>query len=120
MSEIFKINNNINQNFYDNRVNKTTDTSFQKILDNEIKEVKFSKHSIDRIKNRNLNLTENDYQKLVEAVNRAEQKGIKDSLIIINNKAFVVNLKSRTIVTAIDSQTLKNSIFTNIDGAVII
>jgi len=53
-------------------------------------------------------------------VNKASEKGIKDSLIIMSNKAFVVNLKSKTVITAMDGEMLKNSVFTNIDGAVII
>jgi len=69
---------------------------------------------------RNVKITQGEYQKLLEAVNKACEKGIKDSLIIMNNKAFVVNLKTKTVITAMDGEMLQNSVFTNIDGAVII
>jgi flagellar operon protein len=69
---------------------------------------------------RNVKLTDEEYKRLLEAVEKADSKGIRDSLIIMDNKAFVVNLKSKTVITALDKNMLKNSVFTNIDGAVII
>jgi len=53
-----------------------------------------------------------------EAVNKASTKGVKDSLVIVDNMAFVVNVKSRTVITAVNNNELKDNVFTNIDGAV--
>ncbi|MBE3592672.1 MAG: flagellar protein [Thermoanaerobacter sp.] len=122
MSEIVKIPQNLNVNYLAQRVaaNNGTSTAFKEVLNEKIDELKFSKHSLMRMEMRNVKITQKEYQKLLEAVNKANQKGIKDSLIIIDNKAFVVNLKSKTVITAMDGEMLKDSVFTNIDGAVII
>ncbi|HHW56551.1 MAG TPA: flagellar protein [Clostridia bacterium] len=122
MSELVKIPQNLNVNYLAQRITTSngTSTTFKEVLNEKIDEIKFSKHSLMRMEMRNVKITQAEYQKLLEAVNRANRKGIKDSLIIMNNKAFVVNLKTKTVITAMDSEMLKDSVFTNIDGAVII
>lgn len=122
MPEIGKIPQNLNVNYLAQRVvsNNGVSQGFKEVLNEKIDELKFSKHSLMRMEMRNVKISQNEYKKLLEAVNKANQKGIKDSLIIIDNKAFVVNLKSKTVITAMDGEMLKNSVFTNIDGAVII
>lgn len=95
--------------------------NFDSILQNKIKqntELKFSKHAELRLQARNIKLTDTQKEKMNNAVNRAEGKGVKDSLVIMDNLAFVVNVKSRTVVTAVNSGELKDNVFTNIDGAV--
>jgi flagellar operon protein len=57
---------------------------------------------------------------LKDAVNRAEAKGAKESLILMDRLALVVSVKNRTVITAVDDQNLKDNIFTNIDSAVIV
>lgn len=84
------------------------------------KELKFSKHALDRIKSRNIELTQQDLTKISEAVDRAEAKGVKEALIMMNDKVFIASVKSKTIITASSEDQLKDSVFTNIDGAVII
>lgn len=49
----------------------------------------------------------------------AEKKGIKESLVVVDSLAFIVNVPSRTVVTAMDQNESENNVFTNIDGAVI-
>ncbi|HOV27381.1 MAG TPA: TIGR02530 family flagellar biosynthesis protein [Pseudobacteroides sp.] len=80
--------------------------------------LKFSKHAEQRLQSRNIKLTEVQKEKMNEAVNKASLKGVKDSLIIVDNMAFVVNVKSRTVITAVNNNELKDNVFTNIDGAV--
>lgn len=120
MIETTKIFNRINLNCELNRVTNNNDISFRSVLDKKIEDLKFSKHSLTRMEMRNLKISQSEYSKLIDAVNKASAKGIKDSLIIMDDKAFIVNLKNKTVITAVDGQTLKNSVFTNIDGAVII
>ncbi|MCX7922379.1 MAG: flagellar biosynthesis protein [Clostridia bacterium] len=94
---------------------------FDKILKSKINEntgLKFSKHAELRLKARNINLTENQKEKINEAVSRAEGKGVKESLVLMDNLAFVVNVKNKTVITAVSSNELKDNVFTNIDGAV--
>jgi flagellar operon protein len=53
-------------------------------------------------------------------VEKARAKGVKDSLIVMGDLALIVNVPSKTVVTAVDGENLKENIFTNIDGAVIL
>ncbi len=84
------------------------------------KTVKLSKHAEERLTKRNINLTSNDLKKVSDAVDKAEAKGIKEALIMLDGKALVTNIKNRTIITAISGDDLKDNVFTNIDGAMII
>lgn len=93
--------------------------SFQEILDGQLKQkVSFSKHANQRTEERNINLTQNDMIKLEEACNRADEKGIKDALVVMDNSAFIINAPSRVVITALDKNEMKSNVFTNIDGAV--
>ena len=92
--------------------------SFQQILENkQTQELHFSKHANERLANRNIDLTEEQKERLKEGVNRASSKGIRDSLVMVDNMAFIVNVTNRTVITAVDNGDDK--IFTNIDGAVV-
>lgn len=86
----------------------------------ESEEIKFSKHAELRLQSRNISLTQVQKDKMKEAVARAEAKGVKDSLVLMDNLAFVVNVRNRTVITAANSNELKENVFTNIDGAVIV
>ncbi len=86
----------------------------------ETAEIKFSKHAEYRLQSRNISLTQAQRDKMKEAVAKAESKGVKDSLVLMDDMAFVVNVRSRTVITAANSAELKENVFTNIDGAVIV
>ena len=80
----------------------------------------FSKHAAERLSDRNIVMSPEQLERLGEGVDKASDKGINDSLVMVDTLAFIVNTKSRTVVTAIDSKdTTKDSVFSNIDGAVI-
>lgn len=80
--------------------------------------VKFSKHAEMRMQARNIDLTQLQRDKINSAVSMAQQKGVKDSLVILDNMAFVVNVPSKTVITAVNNNELKENVFTNIDGAI--
>ncbi len=80
--------------------------------------VKFSKHAEMRMQARNIDLTQTQKDKINSAVSTAQLKGVKDSLVILDDMAFVVNVNSKTVITAVNSNELKENVFTNIDGAV--
>jgi flagellar operon protein len=75
---------------------------------------------MERLQTRNIRLSKEDLSKINEAVNKAAEKGVKETLIIMGNSAFIANVKNRMIITAASEENLKNNVFTNIDGAVII
>ncbi len=82
-------------------------------------ELKFSKHAAKRLDDRNISLSESQNRRLSEGVARAEEKGINDSLVMVDHMAFIVNVPSQTVVTALDQEEAQDHIYTNIDGAVI-
>lgn len=81
--------------------------------------VKFSKHAGERLAHRNIKLTESQLERLEEGTRRADEKGINESLVLVDDMAFIVNVKNNTVITAMDQNENKDNIFTNIDGAVI-
>ncbi len=94
---------------------------FENILQQAIDKtaaVKFSKHAEMRMQARNIDLTQTQKDKINNAVSMAQQKGVKDSLVILDNMAFVVNVPSKTVITAVNNNELKENVFTNIDGAI--
>lgn len=85
-----------------------------------VRELKFSKHADSRLAERNINLTANQLKRLEDGTEKARAKGIKESLVMVDQLAFIVNIKNRTVVTAMSQEESKEAIFTNIDGAVIV
>ena len=83
-------------------------------------ELKFSKHAAERLSDRNIELSREQLERLKAGTRKAEQKGIKDSLVIVDELAFIVNVPNHTVVTAMDSTQTDENVFTNINGAVII
>lgn len=83
-------------------------------------ELKFSKHASGRLAVRNIELNDIQKSRLADGMQKAGEKGIKDSLVIMDQLAFIVNVPSNTVITAMDQTESKDNIFTNIDGAVIV
>ena len=88
-------------------------------INNSEETVRFSKHALNRLSMRNIELTGEQMERLNHGKIEAGEKGIKDSLILVDQLAFIVNVPSSTVVTAMDQTENKNNVFTNIDGAVI-
>ncbi|MFN3134934.1 MAG: TIGR02530 family flagellar biosynthesis protein [Candidatus Kryptonium sp.] len=93
---------------------------FEEIFKGEIEKLKFSNHALKRMEEREVRLSEDELKLLNDALFRAEQKNTKDVLILLKDVAFIVNVKNRTVITVVDSDSIKEHVFTNIDGAVII
>ena len=114
----------LNQSRSSTPVKSTDGKSFQEILESRQlgtgNEVKFSKHASGRLAERNIRLTENQMDRLTEGAKKAGAKGIKESLVIVDQLAFIVNIPNNTVVTAMNQQDAAENVFTNIDGAVII
>ena len=94
--------------------------SFQEILQSKSNEqLKFSKHAAMRLENRNINLSQEQSERLESGVQKASEKGIRESLVIVDSLAFIVNVPNKTVVTAMNQNESDENIYTNIDGAVI-
>ncbi|MGM0443815.1 MAG: TIGR02530 family flagellar biosynthesis protein [Fibrobacterota bacterium] len=104
-----------------NRVNRYRDTgiNFADLIKEKVQpeELKFSSHAENRIKSRGIKMDEEVRQKLNKAASRVAAKGGRDALLFMKDSAFIVNVKNRTVVTAMDSDSMKENVFTNIDSA---
>lgn len=97
-------------------------TAFGEVLAAEMAKtagLKFSAHAEKRLQSRQIPFTAADMAKLAAAVDKAAAKGAKESLILMQDLAFIVSVRNRTVITAIDGPSLKENVFTNIDSAVI-
>jgi flagellar operon protein len=82
--------------------------------------LKFSAHAKERLSLRNISLSADDLNRMNDAVNKAASKGAQQSLLVMDNQAFIVSVPNRTVITAMDSGSMKENVFTNIDSAVIV
>ena len=95
--------------------------SFDQVLNQTLGGVKFSQHASQRLQTRNINLSNDQMNQLKSAVDKAAQKGARESLILMNNDlALVVSVTNRTVITAMDGSSIRDNVFTNIDSAVIV
>jgi flagellar operon protein len=92
--------------------------SFQQIFKDKM--VRLSHHAEQRLEQRGIQLQPEQMAKIESAIDKAAAKGAKDSLILFNDMAFIVNVKNRTIVTALDSSSMQDNVFTQIDSAIVI
>lgn len=106
---------------------KTTDTrnsSFALQLKEKLEKnssVEFSKHAIERLSERDIDLnTDNTLERLNKAVSIAQEKGSNEALILVDSTAFLVNVKNNKVITTMQQQDMIGNIFTNIDSTVII
>lgn len=82
--------------------------------------LKFTKHADERLRQRNIILSDEQMRRLNEGALKANEKGIKESLVIMDSLAFIINTKSNTVITAMEKNADSDNVYTNIDGAVII
>jgi flagellar operon protein len=99
-----------------------TGPSFADVLRRRVDDtgsVRFSGHALDRLRRRGINMDETTLARLNGGVARAAAKGSRDSLVLLDDTAFVVSVRNRTVVTAVDREHMREQVFTNIDSAVI-
>ncbi|WP_456408415.1 TIGR02530 family flagellar biosynthesis protein [Caldithrix abyssi] len=99
------------------------ETPFGALLERQLSEasgLKFSAHAMKRMETRALSLNELDLQRLQQGLQQLEARGAQNSVIVMDDRAFVVSVKNRTVVTAIDQIQNNQKIFTNIDSLAIV
>ena len=90
--------------------------SFADVFDS----LKFSKHATSRLQDRNIELSESQIGRLNAGMQKAGEKGINESLVLMDQMAFIVNVKNSTVITALNDSEMRDNVFTNIDGAIIV
>jgi flagellar operon protein len=108
---------------YQQRVNNRKNDesgSFGKLLDQKLNSfnshINFSKHAKERITARGIEISQEDLERISEAISKADEKGIRNSLIVTEKAVYIANIKSKTIITAMED--MKDRVFTNVDGVI--
>ncbi|MGP4040294.1 TIGR02530 family flagellar biosynthesis protein [Gracilibacillus sp. D59] len=102
-----------------NKVPQKKSSNFSELLKKQ-QEIELSKHASDRMTQRNIVLSDADWNKMNEKLDEAKYKGVKESLVIMSDAAFIVNAEKKRVITALDKSELSSKIFTNINGTIII
>ncbi|MYL48691.1 flagellar protein [Halobacillus litoralis] len=100
-------------------LNQKPNAPFQQFLQ-EAKEIKVSKHAMERMRHRKIEISEQTWTKIGEKMTEASKKGVDQSLVVLNDVALVVSSKNRTVVTAMDRNETQSQIFTNINGTIFV
>ena len=82
--------------------------------------LKFSAHATQRLRERQIQFDQDTLARMNDAINKADAKGVQDTLVLTDKAALIVSVPSRTVITAMDRNNLTGNVFTNIDGAVIV
>jgi flagellar operon protein len=91
--------------------------SFLETLES-VQGVRFSNHALKRLQSREINLNSDNVNRLSDAIDKAEKRGGKSSLVMVDDLAFIVNVHDRTVVTALDTNQRGEGVFTQIDSVV--
>lgn len=97
--------------------------NFQDVLNSKVQaaeQLRFTKHANARLDSREITISDEQMTRLQNGAKRAGEKGIKESLVLVDSLAFIVNTQQNTVITAMDQMEANENIYTNIDGAVII
>jgi len=97
--------------------------SFARVLRAELSNaggVRFSAHALQRLDSRGIAVSDDQGKRLAGAVDQAAAKGGRESLVIMDRVAYVVNVPSRTVITAMPADEAGAAVFTNIDSAVVL
>ena len=98
-------------------------SSFQTELESRLdqtRSVSFSAHARSRLLSRSIQLTGQQVARLEHGVEQAAQKGSRESVVMLDNLAFIVSVPNRTVVTAVEGAAREGNVFTQIDSAVIV
>jgi flagellar operon protein len=94
-------------------------SAFGEVLRRRSGGVQFSGHALERMQRRGIDSSPQTLARLDGAVQRAAAKGSRESLVLVDGTAFVVAVRNKTVITAVDAPSMREHVFTNIDSAVI-
>ncbi len=124
-TSIEQVTGNYLHNTPKNNLNNSQ-VSFEDILKQQVLEkeqtleLKFSKHAVQRLNDRNISLSEAQLNRLQNGARLSSEKGIRESLVVMDDYAFIVNTQNNTVITAMEQAAQEEHIYTNIDGAVFV
>lgn len=92
--------------------------SFQEIFQKQ--QLKVSKHAKTRLAERNISITDQQWQTISSKLQEAKQKGVRESVVVLNDATLLANAQNNTIITALNREEAGSRIFTNINGTIIL
>lgn len=98
---------------------RKTEIDFEELLNSE-KKLKFSSHAQKRMESRNITINADEMRKIEDGVAKLRNKGCQDSVILSNERAYVISIKNNTVVTIVDEASLRDNVFTNIDSMTLV
>ncbi|MEC9490002.1 MAG: TIGR02530 family flagellar biosynthesis protein [Halanaerobiales bacterium] len=116
-----------NDNNTKKAVEKNDNKSFKDIFNEQLEknnklkgkeQLSFSKHARRRVESRSIPFSRLEMEKLQSGTEKARAKGSRDSLIMVNNTAYIVSVENNKVITAVDEDSMSDNVFTNIDSAV--
>jgi flagellar operon protein len=121
--QVGKVDGDVFKGLLNEKVSSQTheaEQNVQNTMQPALDSLKFSSHAIERIQSRGIKLDPTDMKKLNDAVDKAVQKGSKETLVIMGDNAFVVSAKNKTVITAMDKNMMIENVFTNIDSTILV
>nr|WP_156647192.1 TIGR02530 family flagellar biosynthesis protein [Lentibacillus sp. JNUCC-1] len=94
-------------------------TQFKDVLSDQL-DLKISKHAEERMKERQINLSDHEWQLMTDKMKEAKQKGVTDSLVLTKDAALIVSNKNNTVVTVMNKEEASSKLITNINGAILL
>lgn len=102
------------------RVGQPTAAVFGEALQRASEDLQLSRHAQKRIERRELGLDGGRLNRLNDAITSAAAKGARNSVVVLDELAVVVDVRQRTVITAMNREEGgRNRVFTNIDSVVI-
>lgn len=84
------------------------------------RDVRFSAHAMQRLNNRNIQLSETDHARIAKSTNAAAAKGAREALLLMDRLALIVGVPNRTVITVMEPDQAHHTVFTNIDTVVVV
>ena len=72
------------------------------------------------MRERGVTISPPEKAQIAQALNEAESKGARETLLLMDGKALVASVPNRTIITVVSDMGEENTVFTNIDSAVLV
>ncbi|WP_066193870.1 MULTISPECIES: TIGR02530 family flagellar biosynthesis protein [Gracilibacillus] len=98
---------------------KSSSASFKQMLQSE-QTLQLSKHASERLQARNIDINETKWQEIDDKLEEARKKGVKESLVLLDDAGLIVNAQNKTVITAMSKQEMSSKIFTNINGTILL
>ena len=98
------------------QTSKVGDSNFKDLLNSSANDIKFSQHAVKRLSERKIDMTSSEFIKIKEGFNKIKSKGGKDSLVVTDHGAYILDVDNRTVVTAMNKKDMAENVFTKIDS----